>query len=247
MIVAAFNRDEKIKPLLNNIMINTAGLQIEVLVVDGSCNTKIEQACEDYEFAKYIQNENDQGPGHARSVGAKVANWQYIAFIDTDDIWMNNKALLQLKFMEANNYNFTYTNYEVYYPKNEKIFLRLPIKLIDHKIALISRGICLSTVMIKNTDDWQRVMKKYVSRGEDYFWWLCYFETTKECGRRYDIVGTRYSVSLDSLSNQRLQHHSEVFKYYREFCGNIVSTCFCYSLYIIYAGCFKLRSRWFAK
>lgn len=247
MIVAAYNRDEKIMPLLNNIMNNTEGLQVEVLVVDGSCNTKIARACEGCEFAKYIPNENDQGPGHARSVGAILAKGRYIAFVDTDDIWLNNKAFLQIKYMEANNYNFTYTSYEVYYPENEKTFLRIPIKLINFKIALISRGICLSTVMIKNTEDWQRVMQKYVSRGEDYFWWLSYFKTTKECAHLYDIVGTKYSVSYDSLSNQRLKHHLEIFKYYREFCGNFMMTCFCYMLYITFAGCFKLKSRWLAR
>lgn len=247
VIISAFNRADKITPLLKNIMNNTQGLQIEILLVDGSCNTKIAQSCEDYEFAKYIPNENDQGPGHARSVGAKLATGRYIAFIDTDDTWMNNKAFLQLKYMENNNYHFTYTRYEVYYPETDKTFLRNPMKSINYKAALISRGICLSTVMIKNTEDWQNVMQKYVSRGEDYFWWLSYFKTTKECAHCYDLVGTRYRLSHDSLSNQRLQHHLEVFKYYRGFCGNIVITCFCYMLYICFAGGFKLKSWIFSK
>ena len=37
-----------------------------------------------------------------------------LAFIDSDDIWKKDKLETQLRFMENNNYSFTYTNYETF-------------------------------------------------------------------------------------------------------------------------------------
>ncbi|MEK9614519.1 MAG: hypothetical protein VW080_11430, partial [Flavobacteriaceae bacterium] len=73
--------------------------------------------------------------------------------------------------------------------------------------------IALSTVMIRNTQEWQDVASNIVPRGEDYFWWLLYLRGGKL--RRAilcPIVGSRIVMSEDSISRDRLFHHSEIFK-----------------------------------
>ena len=51
----------------------------------------------------------------ARNLALKKVNSDFIAFLDSDDIWSKNKLKIQLKFMLKNNYKFSYTNYQTFY------------------------------------------------------------------------------------------------------------------------------------
>ena len=51
---------------------------------------------------KFIRNEVPQGGAGARNSGIDLAEGQYIAFLDDDDIWMPEKLSLQIEMMKAN-------------------------------------------------------------------------------------------------------------------------------------------------
>lgn len=60
---------------------------------------------------KYISNEQNSGAAITRNNALKVAKGKWIAFLDSDDLWLPEKLEKQLKFMEEFHYNFSYTNY----------------------------------------------------------------------------------------------------------------------------------------
>ena len=41
----------------------------------------------------------------------RVSSSEYIAFIDSDDVWLKNKLETQLSFMKKNDFEFTYSDY----------------------------------------------------------------------------------------------------------------------------------------
>ncbi|MCC8371354.1 MAG: glycosyltransferase family 2 protein [Rickettsia endosymbiont of Pseudomimeciton antennatum] len=61
---------------------------------------------------KYIRKEENLGAAAVRNVGIENATGEYIAFIDSDDLFYNNKLETQLKFMEDNNFVFSHTSYQ---------------------------------------------------------------------------------------------------------------------------------------
>lgn len=60
---------------------------------------------------KYICNEKNSGAAITRNNALKVAKGRWIAFLDSDDLWLPEKLERQVRFMEENGYAFSYHEY----------------------------------------------------------------------------------------------------------------------------------------
>ena len=70
---------------------------------------------------KIIKNYKNMGAGISRNIGIKHAKGKIIAFIDADDLWLPDKLDKQTKFMQENNFDFTFCNYEKIISEKKKI------------------------------------------------------------------------------------------------------------------------------
>ena len=61
---------------------------------------------------KYICNDKNSGAAITRNNALRVAQGRWIAFLDSDDLWMPAKLEQQIAFMESNGYAFSYHEYE---------------------------------------------------------------------------------------------------------------------------------------
>lgn len=57
------------------------------------------------------QNNKNSGAAVSRNVALRYAKGRWIAFLDSDDLWESTKLERQIKFMEENNYAFSYHEY----------------------------------------------------------------------------------------------------------------------------------------
>lgn len=60
---------------------------------------------------RYLKNEKNSGAAVTRNMALREARGKWIAFLDSDDLWMSDKLSKQIRFMENNGYHFSYTNY----------------------------------------------------------------------------------------------------------------------------------------
>lgn len=60
---------------------------------------------------KYIRNDHNSGAAVTRNNALRVAKGRWIAFLDSDDLWLPEKLEHQVMFMEENNYAFSYHEY----------------------------------------------------------------------------------------------------------------------------------------
>lgn len=60
---------------------------------------------------KYECNAKNSGAAITRNNALRRAKGKWIAFLDSDDIWLPGKLEKQIKFMQDNNYHFSYTGY----------------------------------------------------------------------------------------------------------------------------------------
>ena len=61
---------------------------------------------------RYLKNEVNSGAAVSRNRALREARGRWIAFLDSDDLWMPEKLEKQIRFMKENDYHFSYTNYE---------------------------------------------------------------------------------------------------------------------------------------
>ncbi len=60
---------------------------------------------------RVLQNATNSGAAVSRNRALREARGKYIAFLDSDDLWAPDKLEKQIRFMEENGYDFTYTKY----------------------------------------------------------------------------------------------------------------------------------------
>ena len=101
--------EETIQSVLNQTYPNW-----ELIIVDDCSNDNTDEVLEKIKDPRihYLKNEKNSGAAVSRNKALCKAKGQWIAFLDSDDLWMPEKLEKQIAFMEENNYSFSYTNYE---------------------------------------------------------------------------------------------------------------------------------------
>ena len=119
---------------------------------------------------KVIKISKNKKLSYVRFVGIKKANGQYIAFLDSDDVWNRNKLKTQLTLM--GNQKFSSTAFNLV-KKNKKMTINNFPKYLRIKDIIYSRPIANSSVFVEKKLI-HKIAKNYlnVNYAEDYLWWL---------------------------------------------------------------------------
>lgn len=86
----------------------------ELIIVDDCSPDNTDDVVKPYlsdERIRYLKNEKNSGAAVSRNRALREAKGKWIAFLDSDDLWMPEKLQKQVRFMEKNGYHFSYTNY----------------------------------------------------------------------------------------------------------------------------------------
>lgn len=86
----------------------------EMIIVD-DCSTDgsdkvVEPYMEEDQRIRFLRNEYNSGAAVSRNYALREAKGRWIAFLDSDDLWMPEKLENQLRFMVENGYHFSYHN-----------------------------------------------------------------------------------------------------------------------------------------
>ena len=86
----------------------------ELIIVDDCSTDNTDDVVLRFEDSriKYLKNEKNYGAALTRNRALREANGEWIAFLDSDDLWYPEKLEKQVEFMRANGLVFSYHNYE---------------------------------------------------------------------------------------------------------------------------------------
>ncbi len=114
IVIPLFNAKDYIAETIESVL-KQSYKNIELIVVDDCSTDGSYELVEDFSKrdsrVKLIRLEqNFGGPAKPRNIGVKNSKGDYIAFLDADDIWEEEKLEVQIGLMEQEGYNFTSTN-----------------------------------------------------------------------------------------------------------------------------------------
>ncbi len=94
---------------------------IEIIVINDGSKENVSEIVDKYGSYIRLINQENRGPASARNKGIKMASGKYIAFLDSDDLWMPEKLAKQIAFMESGKYIWSQHSYEYFWDgKNKK-------------------------------------------------------------------------------------------------------------------------------
>lgn len=214
VIMPIYNAEKYLADTLNSIFAQDYK-NIEIVLVDdcskdNSARIISEQQQEHPEIVYYLQEKN-MGAGAARNKALELAKGQYVAFLDSDDIWLQGKITRQTELMKAAKSPFSYTAIEMMDENGETIKGKRKIKeTCDYKYLLHNTIIATSSVVIDRSvlGDFRMPLRR---GGQDYATWLMLLRGgAVACGINEALV--RYRVASGSLSSNKFKSIKQVWE-----------------------------------
>ena len=232
VIISYFNNRKFILDALSSV-INQTYKNIEVIIIFDDENN------EDYEYIKkYIKkdkrisiykNNIRLGAGESRNKGIKFSKGQYIAFLDSDDLWHKEKLHKQITFMQKNNLKISHTSYRIIDNKNNSIGLRIA-KSLNFDLLLKSCDIGLSSVVLKKEVLSDINFPNLITK-EDYVLWLKISQKGYQI-EPIDEILMSWRKTNNSLSSSTIRKLIDGYLVYRKYLNyNMIRSI--YSLFIL--------------
>lgn len=151
IIVPVYNVENYLFETITSV-INQTYKNWELLLIDDKSNDNTLKLISFFKNKKIkvFKNKKNFGPATSRNLGLKKAKGDYIAFLDSDDIWHPKKLKLQIDFMLKNKYNFVCTNYQPF-KKNFLLKIVKPKKVYNQSNFVFDTSIATSSMMLKKS------------------------------------------------------------------------------------------------
>lgn len=175
IITPCYNSETTISQTIESVIAQSYA-NWEMLIVDDASEDDSANIIKSYQIhdgrIKYFKTQSPSGsPSKPRNIALDNAHGEFIAFLDSDDIWLPNKLEEQIKFLHAKEVNFVYSNYEKIGPEgkrnNRKIIM--PPKTTFWDVLETCSIPCLTVLLRNNIISDTRF--RYIPK-EDYAFWI---------------------------------------------------------------------------
>jgi len=175
IVTPSYNSEQFIASTITSV-INQTYNNWELIIVDdaskdNTCNIISEFSKKDKRI-KLIKQSKNFGAGVARNTAIKAAQGNYIAFLDSDDIWKSNKLEKQLAVMKATKATICFSSYELINEEGEslkKIIEALPKLSYTKQLKCNYIG---NLTGIYDVNELGKMFMPEIKKRQDWVMWL---------------------------------------------------------------------------
>ncbi len=213
----SYNTAEYIAQSIESVIAQTYS-NWELIIVDDCSTDNTDEVIKKYlsdERITYFKNERNSGAAVSRNKALREAKGRWIAFLDSDDLWLPEKLEKQVNFMKRNDYHFSYTNYSEIDESGQKngVVVTGPKKITKSGFYNYCWPGCLTVMYDANVVGLIQIAD--IKKNNDYAMWL------KVC-RKADCYLLNENLSLyrrgrkGSISNHNIKEligwHYKLFR-----------------------------------
>lgn len=217
IIMAAFNAEKTIGFAIESVLSQTYG-RFELIVINDCSQDNTLKIIESYsekdKRVKIINNVQNCGVSISRLNGLKAAKGEWIAILDSDDLWTPEKLQKQIDLQEKTNADIVFTGVSYIDTKGNAFEWQLHVpEEIGYKRLLRQNLITNSSAMVR-----KELFESHYAMGddmhEDFALWLNILKTGI-IAYGIDEPLTIYRVSANSKSGNKLKSALMNWKTYR--------------------------------
>jgi teichuronic acid biosynthesis glycosyltransferase TuaG len=167
---------------------------------------------------KVFKNEENSGAAVTRNMSLSQATGDYIAFLDSDDLWLPDKLKKQLNFM-GDDIDFSFTAYDLIDEQgvkmNRTVDVRQSSRSFSYESMLRKKATLGCSTVILRRSAFYDVSMPLLRTGQDYATWLKLLKT----GRRAYLLNkvlTSYRIMPNSISRNKFKKAKRQWQIYRE-------------------------------
>ena len=216
IVMPSYNTGRFIAESIQSV-INQTYQNWELLIVDDCSTDNTDEVVAGFSDVriKYFKNEKNSGAAVSRNKALREAQGRWIAFLDSDDLWMPEKLDKQIAFMENGGYSFSCTARETIDEESKPLG---EITCSPHHVGKIGMYLycwpgCLGTMYDASKVGLIQIAD--LKKNNDYAMWLKVIK--KVDFYAFDEILAKYRVRKKSISHDNfkklLKSHYELFRY----------------------------------
>ena len=218
IIMPSWNTEKYIAETIQSVIDQTY-TNWELLIVDDCSSDNTDEIVTSFkdDRIKYYHNKKNLGAALTRNKALREAQGEWIAFLDSDDLWMPEKLEHQIGFMKKNNYTLSFTEYEKIDEKSRplNIYVSGPEKVNKHK--MYNYDYIGQLTMMYSAKEFGLIQIKDIKKNNDYAIRLQLYKKNGTCAYLLKENLAKYRVRKVSISHdkfrKKFKSHYDLFHF----------------------------------
>lgn len=179
----------------------------ELIIVDDCSTDNTDEVVAKFtdKRIRYFKNEKNSGAALSRNRALREARGEWIAFLDSDDLWNPVKLEHQINFMNEHGYTLSYTEYEKIDEESKplRIYVSGPEKVNKHKIY--NYDYIGQLTMMYSTKKFGLIQIKDIKKNNDYAIRLQLYKKSDTCAYLLKENLAKYRIRKVSISHDKFR------------------------------------------
>ena len=239
IILPTFNHAKFLKKAIESV-INQSYINWELIIIDNNSTDETSEIVSSYSDRRIIYSKihNNGVIAASRNLGIRLSNGSWIAFIDSDDWWTNNKLSKSVEYINTNKFDLIYHDLFLVYKSNQNSFKKLARSRnlsfpVFEDLLLNGNGILNSSVLVRKelleevgliSCDTNKIT------WEDYDCWLRISRKTNRFYYIEETLGYYWAAGGNMTTpDQNLKNAKSIYNKYIKGCYDIIPSWILFS------------------
>lgn len=209
----------------------------ELIIVDDCSTDNTDEVVAKFtdKRIRYFKNEKNSGAALSRNRALREARGEWIAFLDSDDLWNPDKLEHQINFMNEHGYTLSYTEYEKIDEESKplRIYVSGPEKVNKHKIY--NYDYIGQLTMMYSAKKFGLIQIKDIKKNNDYAIRLQLYKKSDTCAYLLKENLAKYRIRKVSISHDKFRRkfksHYDLFHMCDEKSAIIAAWYTCWNMF----------------